>query len=280
MITPFLAGPLFAWYACAAQVPRLVTVNSKKANMTMTAAAIESGTILGRQLRDPNICGYVANEPFACPNNGSCRTNEDNFIGCCDEKGQSCSIYNTCFSESEKPTSANSGSLICTGTDRFCATLTWPGGKQTAFSCATSPLKTQLDPRPTATSTQRTLGTSSSLAPSTEASFSASFTSSAINPTSRPTGASSTLSSLITTIYPPTKTSDTSPGSPPTTDFTTETSPPSYSPPPEATPSTSDKPPTPPPGSGIMQDLTNEQRMLYLWTVEREKYTESANDGV
>ncbi|KAG7058273.1 hypothetical protein JMJ77_0005650 [Colletotrichum scovillei] len=60
MITLFLAGFLFAWYTCAAQVPRLVTVNSSKANMTMTAATIQSGAILGRQLRDPNICGYVA----------------------------------------------------------------------------------------------------------------------------------------------------------------------------------------------------------------------------
>ncbi|KAK0375110.1 hypothetical protein CLIM01_07533 [Colletotrichum limetticola] len=166
MIILFLTGLFFAWFACAAQVPRLVTVNINKANMTMTATAIQSGAILGRQLRDPNICGYVANKPLACPNNGSCRTDKDGFIGCCDEKGQSCSIYTTCFPGPQKPTPANSGTLIC--------------------------------------------------------------------------------------------------------------------PPPEATPSTSDKPPAPPPGSGIMQDLTNEQRvgMLYLWTVEREKYTKSANDGV
>ncbi|KAK1533980.1 hypothetical protein CPAR01_10688 [Colletotrichum paranaense] len=280
MIILFLTGLFFAWFACAAQVPRLVTVNINKANMTMTATAIQSGAILGRQLRDPNICGYVANKPLACPNNGSCRTDKDGFIGCCDEKGQSCSIYTICFPGPQKPTPANSGTLICTGTDSFCATLTWPGGKQTAFSCATSPTTAQLDPTRTSTRTQGTSRTTSSLLPSTEASFTASFTSSAVSHTSRPTGAPSTLSSLITTIFPPTKTSGTSPDSPPTTDFTTETSPPSYSPPPEATPSTSDKPPAPPPGSGIMQDLTNEQRMLYLWTVEREKYTKSANDGV
>ncbi|KAK1701534.1 hypothetical protein BDP55DRAFT_625744 [Colletotrichum godetiae] len=60
MLPLLLACFFFEWTVAAAQAPRHVAVDINKANMTMTAAAVQSGAILGRQLQDPNTCGYVA----------------------------------------------------------------------------------------------------------------------------------------------------------------------------------------------------------------------------
>ncbi|KXH66155.1 hypothetical protein CSAL01_13418 [Colletotrichum salicis] len=261
MIPLLLAGFFLEWTVAAAQVPRHVAVDTKKVNMTMTAAAVQSGAILGRQLQDPDTCGYVA------------RPTRITFIGCCDENGRSCSIYNTCYpgSEQSKLSNPDSSTLICMGTDRFCATLTWPGGKQTAFSCAARPTKTQLDPKPTPTSTQRTSEeTNSSWAPLDECIFYSVF--------HWYCGCHQTYYTTTVDIVhfagsslPLRQPRFMSPGKPPTGSPPAGTPPSSYTPPPEATPSASDKPPVLPLGSGIMQD---EQR------VGREEHRAPADGSV
>ncbi|EXF76801.1 hypothetical protein CFIO01_05095 [Colletotrichum fioriniae PJ7] len=104
MIPLLLVSFFFTWATYAAQVPRYVAaVHIDRANMTMTAVAVQSGAIFRRQSRDPNTCGYVANKPFTCPNNGSCRSSRDKkHIGCCNEDASSCNIYTACYPGSEQ----------------------------------------------------------------------------------------------------------------------------------------------------------------------------------